>query len=232
MVLKIHGHANAPLVRLVAEVCKEKEVPYELVNVEVYKGEHKTPAFKEFQPFGQVPYIDDDGFIIYESRAICRYIAKKYASQGTPDLVPRDPKAEAIFEQAVSIETSNFYPFVLGITAEKIIKKHRGLEPNEARIADLVNNLNAKLDVYEVILGKQAYLAGGSITLADLFHLPYGTIVFEELGYNMLENRPNVARRAPVPKQLLLCQNSPNLPYRWWKDITTRPSWLAVKAKA
>lgn len=212
MVLKIHGHAIAPLVRLVAEVCREKEVPYELVNVEVYKGEHKTPAFKEFQPFGQVPYIDDDGFILYESRAICRYIAKKYASQGTPDLVPREPKAEAVFEQAVSIETSNFYPFALGITAEKIIKKHRGLEPNEARLSDLVNNLKAKLDVYEVILGKQAYLAGSSITLADLFHLPYGTIVFEELGYDMLEDRPNVAR--------------------WWKDVSARPSWLAVKAKA
>lgn len=62
MVLKIHGHAIAPLVRLVAEVCREKEVPYELVNVEVYKGEHKTPAFKEFQPFGQVPYIVSHSF--------------------------------------------------------------------------------------------------------------------------------------------------------------------------
>jgi glutathione S-transferase len=57
MVIKIYGHAVAPLVRLVAEVCQEKEVSYELVNVEVYKGEHKTPAFREFQPFGQVPYI-------------------------------------------------------------------------------------------------------------------------------------------------------------------------------
>lgn len=63
MVLKIHGHAVAPLVRLVAEVCQEKEVPYELVNVEVYKGEHKTPAFREFQPFGQVPYIVSNSFV-------------------------------------------------------------------------------------------------------------------------------------------------------------------------
>jgi glutathione S-transferase len=139
MVIKIHGHAVAPLVRLVAEVCQEKEVPYELVNVEVYKGEHKTPAFRKFQPFGQVPYIvsdtmdngkdadairqDDNGFILYESRAICRYIAKKYASQGTPNLVPNGLEAEALFEQAVSIEESNFYPFALGIATEKIIKK-------------------------------------------------------------------------------------------------------------
>lgn len=143
MVLKIHGHAVAPLVRLVAEVCKEKEIPYEVVNVAVYKGEHKTPAFKQFQPFGQVPYIvrdaflyigshsltrlranqDDDGFILYEARAICRYLAKKYEGQGTPGLVPNDPRSEALFEQAASIEYSNFYPFAAGLAAEKIIKK-------------------------------------------------------------------------------------------------------------
>jgi len=148
MVLKIHGHAVAPLVRLVAEVCKEKEIPYEVVNVAVYKGEHKTPAFKEFQPFGQVPYIvrnalysglysltslranqDDDGFILYESRAICRYLVKKYKGQGTPGLVPNDPKSEALFEQAASIEFSNFYPFALGLATEKIIKKSLYLIP-------------------------------------------------------------------------------------------------------
>src|SRR5277367_2663757 len=50
---------------------------------------------------------DDDGFILYESRAICRYIARKYASQGTP-LIPTELKAEALFEQAASIETSYF----------------------------------------------------------------------------------------------------------------------------
>ncbi|KIJ60362.1 hypothetical protein HYDPIDRAFT_98880 [Hydnomerulius pinastri MD-312] len=212
MVLEIHGHAVALLVRLVAEVCKEKEIPYEVVSVAVYKGEHKSPAFKEFQPFGQVPYINDDGFILYESRAICRYLVKKYEGQGTPGLVPTDPKSEALFEQAASVEYSNFYPFALGIAAEKIIKKHRGLEAGEARVKELLTNLNAKLDAYEVILGKQAYLAGESVTLADLFHLPYAAIVIEEVGFDVLANRPNVAR--------------------WWQAISSRPAWQAVKASA
>ncbi|KAG6331147.1 hypothetical protein ID866_7946 [Astraeus odoratus] len=212
MVLKLHGHAIAPLVRLVAAVCREKDIPYELVNVAVYKGEHKTPAFKEFQPFGQVPYIDDDGFILYESRAICRYLAKKYADQGTPGLIPKDAAGEALFEQAASIEQFNFHPFAAGITAEKVIKKHQGLETDEAKVKFLLDTLNAKLDAYEVILGKSAYLAGEDITLADLFHLPYGTVVIEELGYNILENRPNVAR--------------------WWKAVSSRPAWQAVKRGA
>ncbi|KAG8213446.1 glutathione S-transferase [Butyriboletus roseoflavus] len=212
MVLKIHGHAVAPLVRLVAEVCKEKEIPYEVVNVAVYKGEHKTPAFKQFHPFGQVPYIDDDGFILYEARAICRYLVKKYEGQGTPGLVPSDPRSEALFEQAASIEYSNFYPFALGLATEKIIKKHRNLPADEARVNEYLENLNAKLDAYDDILGKRAYLSGDSVTLADLFHLPYAAIVIEELGYNVLESRPNVAR--------------------WWQAISTRPAWLAVKVSA
>ncbi|KIM70471.1 hypothetical protein SCLCIDRAFT_12439 [Scleroderma citrinum Foug A] len=212
MVLKLHGHAVAPLVRLVAEVCREKDIPYELIDVAVYKGEHKTPAFKEFQPFGQVPYIDDDGFILYESRAICRYLVKKYEAQGTQGLIPKDPQGEAFFEQAVSIESSNFYPFALGISVEKIIKKHRGLEADEAKVSHLLGNLNSKLDVYETILGQQAYLAGEDVTLADLFHLPYAAIVIEELGYNVLENRTNVER--------------------WWKAISSRPAWQVVKNSA
>lgn len=44
-------------VRRVAVVLREKDVPYELVPVDLMKGEHKSPAFLEKQPFGQVPYI-------------------------------------------------------------------------------------------------------------------------------------------------------------------------------
>lgn len=50
---------------------------------------------------------DDDGFILYESRAICRYIAAKYSERG---LIPTEPKANAIFEQAASVELTNFDP--------------------------------------------------------------------------------------------------------------------------
>jgi glutathione S-transferase len=125
MVFRLYGSElslSTPTRRVVL-VLLEKKVPFEFVPIDLSKGEHKAAAFTAHQPFGQVPYIDDDGFVLFESRAIARYIALKYASQGTP-LVPdvTDLKAYAKFEQAVSIEESNFGPFASGIAIEKLYK--------------------------------------------------------------------------------------------------------------
>ncbi|KAG1831940.1 glutathione S-transferase [Suillus subalutaceus] len=198
--VKLYGFSGSTCTRLVALICKEKDIPYELTSVNLAKGEQKNPSFVAVQPFGQVPYIDDDGFILYESRAIARYLIKKYPNQGSP-LIPSDPKAEALFEQAASIETFNFTAFVSGIVAEKVFKPRRGLQPNEERVQELLASLKPKLDAYDLILSKQKYLAGDSVTLADLAHLAIWHCVFD--------SRPNLSR--------------------WWKDISSRPAWLAVK---
>ena len=121
MVLKLYGSAPSTCTRRVATVLKEKNVPYEIVHVDWAAGDLDTPAFRAVQPFGQAPYIvDDDGFTLYESRAICRYIAAKYRAQGTPLVPPADDvQANALFEQAVSIEAFNFDPYAYGIAKEK-----------------------------------------------------------------------------------------------------------------
>ena len=69
----------------------------------------------------------------------------------------------------------------------------RGLTPDKATFDGLIAQLEPKLDVYEKILSKQKYLAGDELTLADLFHLPYGTLL-AQAGSNAIEVRPNVAR--------------------------------------
>ncbi|KAJ7097165.1 thioredoxin-like protein [Mycena belliarum] len=169
MVLKLVGAGLSTSTLRAALVLVEKKVPFDMA-----KGEHKAPEFVSKQSFGQVPYmIDDDGFVLYESRAICRYIEEKYAGQGTP-LVPIDPKGKALFEQAASIEFANFDPFASKAVFENF-KPMWGLTPDKAVFDTLIAGLSAKLEVYEIILGKQKYLAGDEITLADLFHLPYGS---------------------------------------------------------
>jgi hypothetical protein len=57
MVLKLHGIYRSPWVRLVAAVLKEKQVPFELVPVDLTNREQKTPEHLAKHPYGQVPYI-------------------------------------------------------------------------------------------------------------------------------------------------------------------------------
>ena len=57
MVLKLHGVYRSAWVRLVAAVLVEKQVPFELVSVDLANGEHKSPEYLAKHPFGQVPYI-------------------------------------------------------------------------------------------------------------------------------------------------------------------------------
>ncbi|KAF9231918.1 glutathione S-transferase [Melanogaster broomeanus] len=149
MVVKLYGFPVSTCTRLVALICKEKEIPYELVPVDLMEDEHKSPAFMQHQPFGQIPYIDDDGFILYESRAICRYLIEKYPTQGTLGLIPTDPQAEALFEQAASIEITNFDALAGSLMEEKVFKPFRDLQTDEARAAEYLAALNAKMDVYE-----------------------------------------------------------------------------------
>ncbi|KAF5341961.1 hypothetical protein D9611_001078 [Ephemerocybe angulata] len=208
MVLTLFGSPLSGCTRRVAIVLYEKKVPFTLVEVNLAKGEHFSPDHVDKQPFAKVPYIDDDGFILYESRAICRYIEKKYPDQGTKGLIPTDPKAEALFEQAASIELSNFNPYATGAAYEVLIKPRFTGQPSDPQVvASLFANLEKNLDVYEKILSKQKYLSGDAITLADLFHIP-PAVALPAAGSTAIETRPNVAR--------------------WVKDLTERPSWKKV----
>ncbi|KAI0249087.1 glutathione S-transferase [Lactifluus subvellereus] len=207
MSFKLHGFPRSTCTRRVAHIARERNIPYEVIPVDPSKGEHKQPAHLQHQPFGQVPYIvQEDGFELYESRAIARYLATIGSG---PELIPTEPRARAKFEQAASIEYAHFDSLASGIAVEKLFKPMRGLATNEERVKELVPSLESKLDAYEVILSKQKYLAGDEVTLADLFHLPYGSVVIESLKLINLETRPNVQR--------------------WWNDISSRPAWQAVK---
>ncbi|EFW18159.1 hypothetical protein D8B26_005003 [Coccidioides posadasii str. Silveira] len=207
MVLKLHGSPVSTCTKRVAMVLHEKNVPFEFHPVDLAKGEQKAPEFISRQPFGQVPYIDDDGFILYESRAISEYIATKYADQGTP-LVPKDIKDYALFRQGASIETSHFDSHASKLAYERFIKPIYGLQTSEEAAKQAEDLLNAKLDVYEQILSKQKYISGNALTLADLFHLPYGALL-ALCKCDAIEKRPAVAK--------------------WFNELVSRPSWQAVQ---
>ncbi|KAJ7572211.1 glutathione S-transferase [Mycena floridula] len=208
MVLTLFGSLKTTCTKRVIVVLKEKNVDF--VFSAIKQEENKTPEYLKNQPFGQMPYLNDDGFILYESRAICRYIESKYPDSGTPLIPPPgDLKARALFEQAVSVEIFDFDVVAGPAVAQAVFHPAFGLKTDQQIVDTNMALLSSKLDVYEQILSKQKYLAGDQITLADLFHLPYGSLLkdIQAGSYPMsVEHRPNVAR--------------------WWKDISARKAWV------
>ncbi|KAJ7688052.1 thioredoxin-like protein [Mycena rosella] len=204
--IKLYGSKHAPCTRRVATILHELKVPFELVEVNFGEGEHQSPAYLEKQPFGQIPYIDDQGFILYETRAICRYIAAKYPASG---LVPTEPKANAIFEQAACAELTNFDPSVNKVVFETVLKlMFHGTAADAAVVEAQLAILEKKLDAYDVILSKHRYIAGESLMLADLFHIPYAPLLATG-GSDIMTQKPNVAKS--------------------YKELIARPSWLAYE---
>jgi glutathione S-transferase len=101
-----------------------------------------------------------------------------------------------LYEQASSIETSNYNPSASVIVFQRVVVPRFGGQTNEALVQQQAVTLEGKLAGYEKMLSKQKYLAGDEVTLPDLSHLPYG-IFFSKLGFNWLEDEakfPNVAR--------------------------------------
>ena len=124
MVLTLYGYPKSSCTQRAAVILREKSVPYKFVAIDMPNDEHKTPEYLAHQPFGQVPYLKDGDFVLYESRAIGRYIASKYAAQGTPLLLPdpTDLQKTALVEQAISVEQSHFNPPSTSLIREHVLK--------------------------------------------------------------------------------------------------------------
>ncbi|KAI9784343.1 MAG: hypothetical protein M1839_002404 [Geoglossum umbratile] len=216
MAIKVYGIPYSTCTMRVIMVLKEKGVEYEVIPIDLSKGQHKskTPEHMKNQPFGQIPFIDDDGYILYESRAICRYIALKYADQGTP-LMPlqTDLKALGLFEQAVSVEMCHFDAWARMLVSEKVFKpKFHGQPTDEEAAAKYKLELSKRLDVYEKLLSTQAYTTGDSVSLVDIFHLPYGALLGQAGAGELITERPHVKA--------------------WWDRVSARESWKSLSQGA
>ncbi|CAE6472095.1 unnamed protein product [Rhizoctonia solani] len=208
--VKLFGEQTSPYAQCVMLTCNELGIEYDLVFVDLMKGEHKTKEHIDSKhPFGAVPVlVDEDGTQLFESRAICRYLVAKYGKDSGLLPSPEDLKAYGKFEQAASIEYSSFDPYAAELAFQGVYAEMIGMEPDMKSAQRCTDVLNLKMDGYERILSKQKYLAGDSFTLADLFHIPYGKHL-SDIDSNIFGSKPSVKR--------------------WWDDISSRASWKAVE---
>jgi len=208
--MKLFGNPRSTCTRKVLCTLAEKGVKAEFHLVDLGKGEHKQPAHMARQPFGQVPAFEDsDGFKLYESRAICRYID---ATQPGPKLTPADPKGQALMEQWISVETSNFTPYAMKIIYQKLFNPMRGLPLDQKAVDEGKAGLDKALPIMDKQLASTAFLVGDTFTLADVMFMPYIQYLFD------CESAEQVIRSERV--------------HAWWKKISDRPSWKTATSNA
>jgi glutathione S-transferase len=195
--MKIYGHPGSTCTRKVLMTLNETNTPFELQVVDLGKGEHKQPAHLAHQPFGQVPALDDEGFEMYESRAMARYIDGK--TGGT--LTPKDAHARALMEQWISVETSNFAPHAMKFIYHSVFKREQTPEVLKAAGAAL----DTAYAIMERQLAKQPFLAGNALTIADICFAPYLEYLTLTPAAGKLADHPHVAT--------------------WWSALSERPAW-------
>ncbi|KAG0613459.1 hypothetical protein M758_6G104400 [Ceratodon purpureus] len=166
--------------------------------------QHLSPAYKSKQIFGVVPYLEDGDLAVFESRAIAKYFAEKYDAKC--NLLGKTLKERAIINTWMESEAHNFNPAVAPMIKELFLSMVFKKPANQELISTSLTNLNSVLDVYEIHLSKNKYLAGENYTLADANHTPYMEKVRTmDVFKGILDSRPHLAA--------------------WVSDITSLPAF-------
>ncbi|KAJ3558436.1 hypothetical protein NP233_g11508 [Leucocoprinus birnbaumii] len=180
---------------MVAIFCHEKNVPFDWVNVELPQGKQKDADYvARVNPHGLVPAFEDvDGFTLFESRAIARYLDEAYPNQGL-QFFPKELKARARVDAAMYAEAFQHFNYGGNMVFEILNKRFFNWPTNEEDVAYRKQKLFETYDVFETILSKQKYIAGNEFTVADLAHIPVSYRLTHEAGLDFKTGRPNVAR--------------------------------------
>lgn len=181
MPLKLYRHALSGHSHRAHLALSLLGLPYELIDIDLKKGEHKTPEFIRMNPFGQLPVLDDNGVIVPDSNAILVYLAHQYDPAG--HWLPKDARGQAAVQVWLSVAASQmaYGP----ASARRITVFGAKLDAQE-----VIARAHQLLQVMNGVLGRRAFLAGESATLADIAGYSYVSSAPE--GNVDLSGYPNV----------------------------------------
>jgi len=154
---------GSPHCRAVLMCVSALKMDVELTKLDMYqKYEHKKPWFVNMNPQHTVPTINDNGFILWESRAILCYLVNKFA-EGDPSkqsLYPTDPELRANVDRLLYFDNGTLYRNIVDYFHPQLMS---GEAPDEKR----ANALKQSLDYIDIFLDKSRYCAGDHLTIAD-----------------------------------------------------------------
>ena len=203
----VFGAAYSVYVRIVRLALEEKGVPYRLEEVDIFAEGGPPEDYLQRHPFARIPAFEHDGFRLFESGAIGRYVDEAFDG---PPLMPDGARARARVNQITGLLDSYAYrAMVWDVYVERVDVPNEGGVSDEEKIAAGLKTAGICLTALEVIMGEGDYLAGPRVTLADLHAAP----MFECL--------------LGAPEGAALLERHPAL-VRWWDRMAARPSLTAT----
>jgi glutathione S-transferase len=161
--IKLYDFPSSPNCQRVKIVLAEKNLPYEIVPIDLRAQEQKTPDYLKLNPYGKVPVLTDDHTVLYESCIINEYLEEKYPN---PPLLPKEPEKKAKARILVDYGMAHFDGPYQKLRME-LMKEAK--DQNHQVIDSAKSDLKKLLQRFEAELADQQYLTGDfSLVDADL----------------------------------------------------------------
>lgn len=181
----LHGLIASPPCRAALLVAKAIGVDLEMKEVNIMAGENRTPEYLELNPRHTIPTLDDDGYILTESRAIMCYLVDKYGAEDDP-LYPKDAQLRGRVLERLMFDQGCLFARLVDYYNFAWIFKGEDLDETKSPALDEAFGF---LDKY---LESSDWAAGDSLTIADV-SLAVTVSQAELFGYD-LEPYANINR--------------------------------------
>jgi len=161
--LKVYGFPLSIPSNKVRFVANHMGLDYEFLPVNLLAGEHMSEEHLKLHPAGKVPVMDDDGFILFESGSIIKYLAHKH---GSP-LYPEGIQERADVDKWTDFVTIHVAAALNRVIFNRLLAPVVGVEVDERSLKDGLSFLDRFLPVVENQLSQNPFIAGDKLTLAD-----------------------------------------------------------------
>ena len=206
MPLILHGYRFSVYNRIARLALAEKGVAYQRVEVNPFAPD-LPDAYRRLHPFGRVPTLVHDGFALYETGAIIRYVDRGFEG---PALQPAAARALARMDQLIAIaDAYGYWPMVRQVFSHRVFRKASGQPADETEVTQGLAGAARVLGALESLASPDPFLTGPDLSLADL-HV--GAMV---------------AYFSLAPEGAALLQDHPRLT-TWWTRLSRSPSFAAT----
>ncbi len=205
--MKLYFHPISTVSRPVMLFAADENIALEMQMIDLFKGEHKQPAYLAINPSGQVPTLEDGDFRLTESSAILKYLAEKSGSRA----YPTDAKARARVNEMMDwLNTGLYRDLGYGLVYAQTLPDYIYSDANvqSATLARAQKKANHWLGILDqsVLGANRKFVCGNDITLADYLGVCFLTL--GEVAHLKYDAYPNVTR--------------------WINTMKARPTWAKV----